>query len=497
MNAPPILEFDGIRKSFGPVKALRDISLGVARGTVHALCGENGAGKSTLMKILAGVYAPDGGAMRLDGRPYSPRRPLDALEAGVSMFYQETDLAEDLTVAENLFLGHERMSARLPFALDTRRMREEAAALIRENGFPLDPDAPVSSLSAGEAQLAEILKALHRRSRVLVMDEPTSSLSEGEAERLFAIIEGLRAKGVTILYISHRMEEVKRLADFVSVLRDGALVSTRPAAEASVAGIIHDMVGRELSDFYPSRRAAPGDEVFSVAGLSDGAKVRGVSFSVRAGEIVGMAGLVGSGRTETADAIFGVSRRVSGEMRLRGAPFSARSPAEAIRAGVAYLTEDRKRTGLCTGLPCGWNITLPNLGKIGMPVLLDLARERAEARRAGESVRIRWGGPDDPADTLSGGNQQKLLLARWLMAGSDFLIFDEPTRGIDVGAKTEVYRLLADLADAGKAILLISSDLPEVLGVCDRVIVMRDGRVAASLQKDEATPDTVMKAAAG
>ena len=495
MDSTPILEFEGIRKSFGPVQVLRDISLRVERGTVHALCGENGAGKSTLMKILAGVHAPDGGTMRLDGRPYSPRKPLDALEAGVSMFYQETDLAEDLTVAENLFLGHERMSPRFPFMLDSRRMREEAAALIRENGFPLDPDAPVSSLSVGEAQLAEILKALHRQSKVLVMDEPTSALSEGEAERLFSLIGRLREKGITILYISHRMEEIRRLADVVSVLRDGTLVSTRPIDDTTVAGIIHDMVGRELSDFYPKRHAAPGAEVFSVTGLSDGAKVRDVSFSVRAGEIVGMAGLVGSGRTETADAIFGVSRRAAGEMRLNGKPLDARSPADAIRAGIAYLTEDRKRTGLCTGLPCGWNITLPNLERLGMPALLDLAKEREAARRSGESVRMKWGGPDDPADTLSGGNQQKLLLARWLMAESDFLIFDEPTRGIDVGAKTEVYALLADLAAAGKAILLISSDLPEVLGVCDRVLVMRDGRLAADLPISEATPDTVMKKA--
>lgn len=497
MDATPILEFSGIRKSFGPVQVLRDISLRVARGTVHALCGENGAGKSTLMKILAGVHAPDGGTMLLDGRPYRPRKPLDALDAGISMFYQETDLAEDLTVAENLFLGRELMSPCLPFVLDSRRMREEAAALIRENGFPLDPDAPVSSLSMGEAQLAEILKALHRRSKILVMDEPTSALSEGESERLFSLIESLRAKGITILYISHRMDEIRRLADVVSVLRDGTLVSTSPIGETTVAEIIHDMVGRELSDFYPKRHATPGAEVFSVSGLGDGAKVRDVSFSVRAGEIVGMAGLVGSGRTETANAIFGVSRRTAGEIRLHGRPVSVRSPADAIRAGIAYLTEDRKRTGLCTGLPCGWNITLPNLERLGMGALLDLAKERAAARRAGESVRMKWGGPDDNADTLSGGNQQKLLLARWLMAESDFLIFDEPTRGVDVGAKTEVYLLLADLAAAGKAILLISSDLPEVLGVCDRVLVMRDGRLVANLPIAEATPDTVMKAAAG
>lgn len=491
-----ILELNGIGKSFGDTAVLQDIHFALRRGTVHAVCGENGAGKSTLMKILSGVHQPDGGAMFLDGRPFAPADPAAALEAGISMIYQELDQAEDLTVSENIFLGREPSLPRCPFVLDRARMRAETQALIERYGFDLDPDARIGDLSVGAAQLVELLKALHRQARIVVMDEPTSALSEKEAETLFGIIADLRAKGLAVIYISHRMEEIARLADEVSVLRDGVMVKSAPLAELSIPEIIHLMVGRELRDFYPRRRAASGSTVFEARHLSGG-RLRDISLCVHAGEIVGMAGLVGAGRTETADLIFGVTPATSGCCLLHGQELAIRHPHDAIRSRIAYLTEDRKRTGLCLELPAAWNITLPNFDHIGMKALLDLRREIALAAEFGKQVRTRWSSPVDPADRLSGGNQQKLLIARWLMAESDFLIFDEPTRGVDIGAKKEVYEILNMLAAAGKAILLISSELPEILGVCDRVLVMREGQIAADLAVAQASPELVMAYATG
>jgi ABC-type sugar transport system ATPase subunit len=467
----------------------------VRKATVHALCGENGAGKSTLMKILAGVHHPDTGTIELNGKPQKFSAPGEAIEAGISMIFQELDLAQDLTVAENIYLGAEPKGS-LPFTLSRRVMVAETERLAATYDFSVKPNATVASLSTGDCQIVELLKALRRKSSIIVMDEPTSSLSEAEAKRLFAVVRQLRAGGLSIVYISHRLEEVMDLADDISVLRDGKVVHSARAADMSIPSIVHHMVGRELSEFFPPKEPSFGPVRVQVNNLSSAEGVSDVSFEVRQGEIVGMAGLVGAGRTEVARAIFGVQPRTSGEIRIDGEAMDIQSPADAIRRGVALLTEDRKRTGLCVELPCFWNVTLPNLDKLGMQHVLDPSREAAEAARVGGKMNVKWSSPQAPANSLSGGNQQKLLVARWLLAESRFIIFDEPTRGIDVGAKREIYALLNALAKEGRAILFISSELPELFGVADRILVMRRGKLAGNLETKKTTPDEVMHLAA-
>ena len=484
-----------ISKRFGPVQALAGVSFTVRKGTVHALCGENGAGKSTLMKILAGVHHPDEGVIELNGAPVRFETPLQAIEAGISMIYQELDLAEDLTVAENIFLGAEPRGS-LPFFLARRKAVTETEQLAATYGFDVKANSVVSSLSTGDCQIVELLKALRRKSNIIVMDEPTSSLSEGEAKRLFQVVRQLRAAGISIVYISHRLEEVMNLADDISVLRDGKVVHSAPAKQMDIPSIVHHMVGRELSEFFPQKDAEIGKVRVEIKNLSSAEGVNGISFEIRQGEIVGMAGLVGAGRTEVARAIFGVQPRTSGEIVIDGEAANICSPAEAIQSGVAFLTEDRKRTGLCLELPCYWNVTLPNHDRLGMKSWLNPTREAEEAARVGGQMKVKWSGPHAPCTSLSGGNQQKLLVARWLLAGSRFLIFDEPTRGIDVGAKREIYLLLNALAKEGRSILLISSELPELFGVADRILVMRRGKLVGNLETKKTNPDEVMHLAA-
>jgi ABC-type sugar transport system ATPase subunit len=351
-------------------------------------------------------------------------------------------------------------------------------------------------LSTGDCQIVELLKALRRQASIIVMDEPTSSLSEVEAKRLFDVVRRLRERGLSVVYISHRLEEVVGLADDISILRDGRVVHSARAAELNISSIVRHMVGRELNEFFPQKDAAIGAERLQVKNLSSAEGIRNVSFSVRGGEIVGMAGLMGAGRTEVARAIFGAQPKTSGEIRLDDAVLEISSPADAIRHGIALLTEDRKRTGLCLELPCFWNVTLPNLDTLGMKFILRPAREAATAARVGAQMNVKWSSPQAAANSLSGGNQQKLLVARWLLAETRFMIFDEPTRGIDVGAKREIYALLNGLARQGKAILFISSELPELFGVADRILVMRRGEIAGELITRETNPDEVMRLAA-
>ncbi|HZM01599.1 MAG TPA: sugar ABC transporter ATP-binding protein [Candidatus Saccharimonadales bacterium] len=494
-SGEPLLQMLGICKRFGPVQALADVSFNVRPGAVHALCGENGAGKSTLMKILAGVHHPDAGSITMKGAPCHFETPGDALAAGISMIYQELDLAEDLTVAENVFLGAEPKGP-FPFTVDRRAMIAQTEALAAQYHFNLDPKQVIAGLSLGDCQIVEVLKALRRRASVIVMDEPTSSLSAAEAQRLFEVIRQLRGQGLAIIYISHRLEEVVELADDISVLRDGKVVHSASAAQLNIAAIVQHMVGRDLHDFFPPRTTQPGAPCLKVAGLSSAEGVRNVSFEVRRGEIVGMAGLMGAGRTEVARAIFGAQPKTSGEVALDDHPLEINSPYQAIDAGIVLLTEDRKRTGLCLELPCFWNVTLPNLETMGMGFILHLGREVAVAAEAGSQMNVKWSSPRAPASSLSGGNQQKLLVARWVLAQAKCMIFDEPTRGIDVGAKREIYLLLNKLAAEGKAILLISSELPELFGVTDRILVMRRGELAANLVTANTTPDEVMRLAA-
>ena len=489
------LRMEHISKSFGPVQALKEVSFAVRPGTVHALCGENGAGKSTLMKVLSGVYHADAGHILVHGEPHDFSEPGQAIAAGISMLYQELDLAEHMAVYENVFLGRELMSS-IPFRVDAPAMIRKTRELCEQYGFRLDPEALISSLTPGECQIVELLKALMRNARIIVMDEPTSSLSEGEAQNLFKIVRELRGRGLTLIYISHRMEEVMDLADDISVLRDGEVVCSDRRENMNVNDVVRHMVGRELKDFYPAREVEIGEVFLEVSHLCSEEGVDDVSFEVRRGEVVGMAGLVGAGRSETARAMFGVVRPTSGSLRFNGQPLEIRHPSDAIKQGMALLTEDRKRTGLCAGLPCGWNITLPNYERIGMKALLNLARERELCDELGSKVKVKWSGPDAPANSLSGGNQQKLLVARWLMADAECIIFDEPTRGIDVGAKKEVYTIINELAAQGKAQLVISSELPELFGICDRILVMRRGRIVGNFVTAETSPEKVMHAAA-
>ena len=488
------LRMEHISKHFGAVQALRDVTFSVKPGTLHALCGENGAGKSTLMKILAGVHREDSGKILLNGGQVVFPDPKAALDAGISMLYQELDLADDLTVFENIFLGRELYKKGLP-VLDDPKMIGIVQELFSRYHFNISPTARVRELSMGEAQLVELAKALLRHARIIVMDEPTSSLSEAESRTLFEIIGTLKKEGIAIIYISHRLEEVMMLADEISVLRDGEIVFNAPAGKTGIPEIVRHMVGRELNDFYPARQVRIGEEFFRAENLRTD-KIHDVSFSVRKGEIVGMAGLVGAGRTETADAVFGCDKLLSGAVYLNGKKLSIRKPQDAIAAGIAYLTEDRKHNGLWLNLPCAWNITMPNLEKLNMRLLIDQLREAKLCEENGKRVNVKWSSPEAPADSLSGGNQQKLLIARWLMADSDFIIFDEPTRGIDIGAKKEVYLLLNELAAQGKAILVISSELPELLGICDRILVMRDGAICGELPAAEATQEKIMRFAA-
>ena len=494
-NGSTSLQMTGISKRFGPVQALSDVSFSVRAGTVHALVGENGAGKSTLMKILSGVYEPDAGTIKIHGESFTFDKPEQAITAGVSMIYQELDLAEHLTVAENIFLGNEP-PGRLPFTVSFKSMVKRTAELAERFNFEVDPMAVVENLSTGDCQIVEILKALMRNASIIVMDEPTSSLSESGAERLFGVVKELRRRGISIIYISHRLEEIIDLADDVTVLRDGSVVHSEQVTKLDIPQIVSFMVGRKLTEFFPSRSVKIGDVCVDVNNLSSLTRIKDVSFDIRAGEIVGMAGLVGAGRTEVARAVFGIDKKTSGNISLDGKELSIRSPVDAISNNIAFLTEDRKRTGLCLQLPCSWNVTLPNLVEIGMKYVISPGRENKIAVDMASRIGIKWLGPQAPVDSLSGGNQQKVLIARWLLANSRFMIFDEPTRGIDVGAKKEVYTLLNQLAEQGKAILFISSELPELFGIADRILVMRRGRLVGNLKTSETTQEEVMHLAA-
>lgn len=488
-----ILEMKGISKRFGPVQALENVSLRVKKGSIHALVGENGAGKSTLMKILAGAHLPDAGTIEIDHRPITIRGCSDAIESGISMIYQELDLAEDLTVAQNIFLGQE--PAAFSFWLDPGAMNRQTQELIDTYQFDLRPADRVSELSTGQCQLVEILKALQRKAGVLVMDEPTSSLSEAETLGLFEIMRRLKKDGISIIYISHRLEEIVDLADEITVLRDGRFAHTGTMEQMTIPGIVHHMVGRELTDFYPPREVTPGKVCVTARQITT-EYVQDISFELREGEIVGLAGLVGAGRTQLAEAIFGIDNPSKGSLSIDGKPVKIQTPSQAIEAGIAYLTEDRKRTGLCLNLSCAWNITLPNLSRINMKRVIRPKRENALADEFAQKINIKWACPEAAADSLSGGNQQKVLIARWIMANSRFLIFDEPTRGIDVGAKKEIYSLLNSLAGQGRAILFISSELPELLGLCDRILVMRRGKLVADLNVRQTNSDQIMHYAA-
>jgi rhamnose transport system ATP-binding protein len=492
--APPLAALRGVSKRFAATQALDDVSLELWSGEVHALVGENGAGKSTLVKVLAGVHQPDSGSIWLDGVETVIHGPAHARSLGIAVVHQEPRLFPDLTVAENVFLGH-APSGRLG-TIDWGGMRRAAKALFDELDVQFDVAAPVRGLSMADQQLIEIAKALSVEARVLILDEPTASLSAHEVERLFAIVRRLRARGVSILFVSHRLDEVFVLSDRTTVFRDGRHVITTPTSELTTADLIRHMVGRTVS-LFPKVETATGGVVLDVEGLTRSGVFRDVTFSVRAGEIVGFAGLVGAGRTEVARVLFGVDQRDAGVVRLGGSPVEFASPSAAMHGGIAYLPEDRHQQGLVLDFSIAQNVTLPILPRLFPRFLIRAAAERAVANEYTEQFDVRMTGVDQLVGALSGGNQQKVVLAKWLASKPKVLILDEPTRGIDIGAKVEVHRIISELAASGLAIILISSDLPEVLAMSDRILVLHEGRITAEIPHERATQERVMFAATG
>jgi ABC-type sugar transport system ATPase subunit len=487
----------GIGKSFPGVRALSDVSLTLRAGEVLVLVGENGAGKSTLMKILAGAQPADTGTILVDGHEVRIDSPRAAERLGIGMIYQELNLVPQLTAAQNIALGAEPLRGGL---LDERAARDVAKRTIGELGLDIPLDVPVSRLAVGQQQLIEIAKALARNARILVMDEPSAALSEREIEKLFTIIKRLKATGAGIIYISHRMDELPRIGDRVTVLRDGHAIETRAVADFPPDEIIRAMVGRELDSHFPEILPLPDSApvVLDVRGLIRAPVVSGVSFSVRAGEIVGLAGLVGAGRTEIVRAIAGADVPDRGDVSIDGRTVRVRKPADGIAAGIAFITEDRKTQGLVLGMSVRENTTLAHLGEfVNRDQLVNTAREREATQAKIEELRIRTPGTEQIVRNLSGGNQQKVVLAKWLLGKARVFLFDEPTRGIDVGAKAEIYNLMLELARNGAAIVMVSSDLPEVLGMAHRILVIRDGRIAAEFARVDATPEAVIAAATG
>ncbi|TNB49725.1 sugar ABC transporter ATP-binding protein [Martelella lutilitoris] len=482
-TARPVLEMEGISKTFGSVKALEDVAITAHGGEVHALMGENGAGKSTLMKILSGAYTPDkGGTILVGGKPVPEGNPKAAKAMGVAVIYQELSLAPNLTVAENVFLGNERARSGI---VNRAEMRSRTAPLLKRLGVDFSPSTVVGSLSLGERQLVEIARAMSTNARIIVMDEPTTSLSSRETERLFDVIAALKADGIAIIYISHRMEEVYRLADRCSVLRDGKYIGTLDRDELSAERLISMMVGRDLSTFYKKEhveRDESAETVLEVRNMSAGRKVRDCSFSVRRGEVLGVSGLVGSGRTELARLIYGADKATSGTVLLEGREVTPQSPSAALDAGIVYLTEDRKQLGLFLDMTIADNINICVMGEDSGPAgTRNFTAARKRARAEFEKLSIRAPSPFVNVGSLSGGNQQKVLLGRLLEVKPKVIILDEPTRGVDVGAKSEIYRLIDELARQGLAVVMISSELPEIINVADRVIVMREGEIAGEV----------------
>ncbi|AGJ88094.1 sugar ABC transporter ATP-binding protein [Raoultella ornithinolytica] len=495
MQGTPVLSMRNIAKAFGKFYALKGVDLTVWPGEIHALMGENGAGKSTLMKILAGAYTATSGEILIDGRPHAIKGPKDALAAGITLIYQEMQLAPNLTVAENIFLGSELARGGL---VQRKEMINQAQAVIDRLGAQFKASDRVMTLTIAEQQQVEIARALHRNSRVLVMDEPTAALSSRETQRLFELILRLRDEGMAIIYISHRMAEVYELSDRVSVLRDGQYVGSLTRDNLNASELVRMMVGRPLSDLFNKERdIPPGQPRLRVEDLTDGGKVKASSLVVRAGEIVGLAGLVGAGRSELAQLIFGVRRATGGVIEIDGEPVVIHSPRAAIELGIGFLTENRKEQGLFLEMAAQENITMATLERDARWGMLNRKKAQTLSDDAISLLNIRVPHAQVRAGGLSGGNQQKLLISRWVAIGPRILLLDEPTRGVDVGAKSEIYRIMTQMARQGVAILMISSELPEVVGMSDRVYVMREGSIAGELQAGDISQESIMTLATG
>ncbi|WP_163580774.1 sugar ABC transporter ATP-binding protein [Gracilibacillus saliphilus] len=489
-----ILEMKRITKRFGSVTALDGVNLELAKGEAHALVGENGAGKSTLMKVLAGVHQPDSGEVILNGKSVDISSPAESQMLGIAIIHQELNLIPYLSVAENVFLGREPKN--LGF-VDYKKMRKDTKALLDQFGIELSPRSLVMDLSIGERQIVEILKALSLNPEILIMDEPTAVLTDKETEKLFELIDLLKQRNVSVIYISHRLPELKRVCERLTVLRDGKWIKTDVLEHFSEHDIANLMVGRELEDMYPPIPTKFGNEILRVEALTQNPNFQDVSFTLKEGEIVGFAGLIGAGRSELATAIFGGAPADEGIVSLKGQQVNYKNPIQAVKGGFGFATEDRKQTGLILDMSIAQNITLPNLGKYQRVGFVNRKLEKADIQEQVKNLNIKLHNVNQPVKNLSGGNQQKVVLAKWLVANTEIFLFDEPTRGIDVGAKREIYHSISNLAKEGKGIIVISSELPELLGICNRILVMHNGRISGEFNHEEATEQQLMKKATG
>jgi ribose transport system ATP-binding protein len=479
-----------ITKSFGGVHALKDVSFKVRPGQIHAMVGENGAGKSTLMKILSGAYQKDSGNITIEGEEVSIANPHAGRKSGIAIIYQEFALAPDLTVAENIYLDH--LGSRKGF-INWSKLYHQADELIKSVGFDINPRSKVGDLTVAYRQVVEITKALSEKAKILILDEPTAVLAPRETEQLFEVLKKLKQQGVSIIYISHRLDEIFRIADIVTVIKDGVVTGTVNPADVNTDDIISMMIGRKLTAMFPKRDCAIGQEIFGVENLTRGKEVRNVSFSVRAGEVLGVAGLVGAGRTETMRAIFGADPKDAGRITLDGRRLRIKSPTDAVRAGIGLLPEDRKEQGTILAMSVRKNVTMPSLwSRFERFGFIKQAEEKKATRDLIDKLAIKTNSTETDVGDLSGGNQQKVVLAKWLGTDCSVIILDEPTRGVDVGAKVEIYNLINELAAAGLAIIVISSEMMEVIGICDRALVMREGRIQGVLEKDELTEENIM-----
>ena len=485
----------GIDKAFGSNQVLKKAGFELRPGEIHALMGENGAGKSTLMKILTGVYTKDAGVVTVDGEEVVYKSPQEAEKAGIVFIYQELNVLFDLTVEENLFMGKE--ITRKFGICDKKAMRAKAQAMMDKMGIKIPVNAVMSDLSVGQQQMVEICKALMVDAKVLIMDEPTAALTESETQVLFEVIESLKKKGVSIVYISHRMEEIFKLCDRITILRDGQYVGTENIKDITMEDVVRMMIGREIGERYPQRNVAIGEEVLRVEGLTHEKMFRDVSFSVRAGEVLGVSGLMGAGRTEIMQAIFGNLPILSGKVFIDGKEVHIKNPRQAIAAGIGFITEDRKTEGLLLEKSIAENIEICNLDKVSKNSVLSGKRAADLVKKGIEEFRIRCFGPDHECGNLSGGNQQKVVLAKWIYTDPKILILDEPTRGVDIGAKKEIYSVINDMAARGVAVIMVSSELPEVLGMSDRIMVVHEGHVTGIIDGKDADQEKVMTLATG
>ena len=487
-----LLQMSGVQKRFGGAVALQGANLSIRAGEIHALLGENGAGKSTMLKILAGVHVNDGGTIKLGGKDFRTGSPQDSIEQGIAVIYQEPSLFLDLTLAENVFIGRQPKKGRI---IDWKFAQNEAKRLFKELGVDLDPKRQARGLSIADQQVVEIAKALSMNANIILMDEPTAALSATEVERLMTVMKSLKAANKAVIFVSHRLDEVFAISDFITVMRDGATVSENLVEKTDLQKVIKEMVGRELTEMFPKTENKVGSVVLEVNDLTNPAYFRNISFNVKKGEIVALAGLVGAGRSEVARAIFGVDKYETGSVKINGKALPAGSPVAAMKEKIALVPEDRRQQGLFMVAGVNRNISIESFTNLVDRGLINFKRERELTNTWKQKLSIKFSNQNDPVERLSGGNQQKTVLAKWLATDPDLLIVDEPTRGIDVATKAEVHRLINQAASEGKAVLMISSELPEVLGMADRIIVMREGRQVAELSRKEATQEKVIAAA--